>query len=113
VFADLERLQLLLLKGAQVGEQIEGNPEPQKTAQAIAKRDEQFAQQVAVKQTHLCSRVAKRPGPGDHSAIPHHETTISNRQSTIFNQFVPHEGSRSPTTAQNLRADKAAFQVLN
>src|SRR5437867_12494060 len=61
ILADLERLQFVLLKGAQVGEQIEGNPEHQKTAEAIAKRDEQFAQQVAVKQTHLRSRVAKRP----------------------------------------------------
>src|SRR5438552_2432041 len=62
IFADLERLQFLLLKSAQVGEQIEGNPEHQKTAEAVAERDEQFAQQVAVKQTHLRSRVARRLG---------------------------------------------------
>src|ERR1051325_7188867 len=64
VLSDLERLQFFLLEGAQIREQVEGNPENQTSTEAIAERDEQFAQQVTVKQAHLRFRVAKRTDQG-------------------------------------------------
>jgi hypothetical protein len=50
-----------------LGDKIERDVEKHETAQAITKRDEQFAQQITVKQTHspssvMVARSQSKPG---------------------------------------------------
>jgi hypothetical protein len=42
----------------QFGKEVERNPENQKSPQAESERNQQFTQQIAVKQTHSMCRVA-------------------------------------------------------
>ncbi len=52
VLENVADAELVFLEIVEFGKQIEGHPENQKTAEAVAERDEQFAQQVAVQQAH-------------------------------------------------------------
>src|SRR5206468_2409503 len=52
ILDDVARPELFFLKFAQPVEQVSKYKENQKAAEAIAERDEQFAQQVAVEQAH-------------------------------------------------------------
>ena len=52
VAEDIQKMQLVLLQLLQLREQIVGNPENQKPAEAVSHRREQFAEQIPVKQPH-------------------------------------------------------------
>ena len=58
ILDDIQQMQFAFLHFLQLGEQVVGNPENQKAAEAIRQRREQFAEQISVEQPHCVVRVS-------------------------------------------------------